>query len=138
MQLESRDTQYRAAIRKKEVDYGRLQDSMRRAVQKDSRSSGGIGKGVRGIEVNFELSPCEASTAGGRAPLGGMLNEQARGRVEELEKENTSLRSMLVDLQVGAQWGWWVGTGGDVCVCVCVFLWRCFCFAKILYEPGRM
>ncbi|CAM9498709.1 unnamed protein product, partial [Laminaria digitata] len=29
VQLESRDTQYRAAVRKKELEYGKLQDSMR-------------------------------------------------------------------------------------------------------------
>lgn len=54
----------------------------------------------RGIETNLELCPGEAATEGGRNPLGGVLNEQAMSRVEELETENTGLRSMLVDLQV--------------------------------------
>eukprot|EP00752_Nemacystus_decipiens_P017760 g15923.t1 len=108
VQLESRDTQYRASIRKKEVEYGRLQDSLRRAVDKGSSSSstmmarGAGGKGSakgRGIETNLELSPGEATTEGGRNPLGGVLNEKAMCRVEELEAENSGLRSMLVDLQ---------------------------------------
>lgn len=54
----------------------------------------------RGIETNQELSPGEAPTDGGRSPLGGVLNEQAVWKVEELETENKELRSMLVDLQV--------------------------------------
>lgn len=54
----------------------------------------------RGIETNLELSPGEATTEGGRNPLGGVLNEQAMCKVEELETENAGLRSMLVDLQV--------------------------------------
>lgn len=110
MQLESRDSQYRAAIRKKEVDYGRLQDSMRRIVQKDSRAGFG---GLRGMEANFELSPGLAPSAEDRVPLGGRLNEQARRKVEELERENSALRNMLVDLQVGVLvWGIELGWGG--------------------------
>lgn len=54
----------------------------------------------RGIETNLELSPGEATMEGGRNPLGGVLNEQAMCKVEELETENSGLRSMLVDLQV--------------------------------------
>eukprot|EP00903_Cladosiphon_okamuranus_P019677 g18084.t2 len=106
VQLEGRDTQYRASIRKKEVEYGRLQDSLRRAVDKGSSSTmaarGAGGKGSakgRGIETNLELSPGEAATENGRSPLGGVLNEQAVSKVEELEAENSGLRSMLVDLQ---------------------------------------
>lgn len=94
MQLEGRDTQYRAALRKKDGDYAKLQESMRRAAQKESRSSS-----TRGIETTFELTPA-TRTGNGNAPLGGLMNEHSRRRTEELEKENASLRSMLVDLQV--------------------------------------
>lgn len=59
----------------------------------------------RGIETNLELSPGEATTERGRNPLGGVLNEQAMYKVEELEAENSGLRSMLVDLQVGVCFG---------------------------------
>lgn len=98
VQLEGRDTQYRATVRKKELEYGKLQDSMRRSVQKDTRA----GKGFhRGMELNFELSPGEATTEGGRDPLGGVVNEKALKKVEDLEKQNSSLRNMVVDLQVG-------------------------------------
>ena len=98
MQLESRDTQYRASVRKKELEYGKLQDSLRRASQKDTRG----GKNFhRGMELNFELSPGEATTEGGREPLGGVLNEKALKKVAALEKENSTLRNMVVDLQVG-------------------------------------
>lgn len=104
VQLEGKDTQYRAALRKKDTDYNKLQDNMRRAVHKESR-----GAGARGIEATFELTPA-ACTGGGRAPLGGLMNEQTRRRVEELEKENASLRSLLVDLKVRAcVWVCWEG-----------------------------
>ncbi|CAM9332047.1 unnamed protein product [Ectocarpus sp. 13 AM-2016] len=104
VQLESRDTQYRASIRKKEVEYGRLQDSLRRAVEKGSGAvSRGAGKGVskcsRGIESNLELSPGAASTEAGKHPLGAVLNNQAESKVGELEGENVALRNMLQDLQ---------------------------------------
>ncbi|CAM9795768.1 unnamed protein product [Ectocarpus fasciculatus] len=104
VQLESRDTQYRASIRKKEVEYGRLQDSLRRAVEKGSgvvsRGAGkGVSKGSRGIESNLELSPGEATTEAGRHPLGAVLNDQAESKVGELEGENIALRNMLQDLQ---------------------------------------
>ncbi|CAM9271979.1 unnamed protein product [Scytosiphon promiscuus] len=104
VQLESRDTQYRASMRKKELEYGRLQDSLRRTVEKSSsmthRGAGGKGgaKG-RGIESNLELSPGDTATEGGSQPLGGVLNEQAAWKAEELEAQNSSLRSMLIDLQ---------------------------------------
>lgn len=46
VQLESRDTQYRASLRKKEAEYGRLQDSLRRTAEKTSSIiSRGAGKG---------------------------------------------------------------------------------------------
>lgn len=54
----------------------------------------------RGMESNLELSPGQATTEGGSNPLGGVLNEQAVCKVEELEAENTGLRNMLMDLQV--------------------------------------
>ena len=65
MQLESRDTQYRASIRKKEVDYGRLQDSLRRAVDKGSFSSS-----------SSSSSSMTARGAGGKA--------SAKGRYDHL------------------------------------------------------
>ncbi|CAM9162496.1 unnamed protein product [Ectocarpus sp. 4 AP-2014] len=104
VQLESRDTQYRASIRKKEVEYGRLQDSLRRAVEKGSGVvSRGAGKGgskcSRGIESNLELSPGAATTEAGKHPLGAVLNNQAESKVGELEGENIALRNMLQDLQ---------------------------------------
>ncbi|CBJ31570.1 conserved unknown protein [Ectocarpus siliculosus] len=104
VQLESRDTQYRASIRKKEVEYGRLQDSLRRAVEKGSGVvSRGAGKGgskcSRGIESNLELSPGAATTEAGKHPLGAVLNNQAESKVGELEGENFALRNMLQDLQ---------------------------------------
>lgn len=68
----------------------------------------------RGIDSNLELSPGEATTDGGAKPLGGVLNEQALWKVEELETENSGLRNMLVDLQV--------------CVCVCACTWECVHF----------
>lgn len=93
VQLEGKDTQYRAALRKKDTEYNKLQDGMRRVVHKESRA------GPRGIEATFELTPA-VMTGDGCAPLGGLVNEKNRRRVEELEKENTLLRNMLVDLQV--------------------------------------
>lgn len=77
------------------MDYNKLQDSMRRAVHKESR-----GAGARSIEATFELTPAFC-TGDGRAPLGGLMNDQSRRQVEELERENASLRSLLVDLKVG-------------------------------------
>lgn len=52
------------------------------------------------MDSTFELTPA-ACTGDGRAPLGGLLNKQYRRRVDELEKENRSLRTLLVDLNVG-------------------------------------
>ena len=99
---------------------------MRRVVQKDTRA----GKGFhRGIELNFELSPGEATTEGGRDPLGGVLNEKALKKVEDLEKENSSLRNMVVDLQVGLAGFMWICAvqaflGGGV---GCIAPWMRFC-----------
>lgn len=69
---------------------------MRRAVHKESRGASG---GPRGMDSTFELTPA-ACTGDGRAPLGAVLNKQSRRRVDELEKENRSLRTLLVDLNV--------------------------------------
>ncbi|CAM9932772.1 unnamed protein product, partial [Choristocarpus tenellus] len=104
VQLESRDVQYRAALRKKDVDYKRLQDSMQRTVIKERGS-------VRGMEMNLKHQVAARARGGGVSgkddtgsegtftPLGGLINMSLKNRVDELTKENTSLRSMLGELQ---------------------------------------
>ena len=116
IQLESKDAQYRAAIRKKEVDYVRLQDSIRRAIKRDPYASGGGGAASgrlysRGMESNFELSPGEATIENGQATLGVVLSDQTRQKAEDLEEENADLRSMLLKLQVKFIYFHW-GMGG--------------------------
>lgn len=93
-QLEGRDAQYRASMRKKDSDYAKLQDSLRRAAQKEHRV------GSKGMETTFELPPIPRTGGSLGSPLGGFMAQQAKRRAEELEKENGALRSMLVELQV--------------------------------------
>lgn len=57
VQLESRDTQYRASIRKKEVEYGRLQDSLRRSVDKGSSTMMPRGAGGKGSAKGRYIRP---------------------------------------------------------------------------------
>lgn len=87
---------------------------VKRTIQKGGSRSGCGGsiasskQQVRGMEANFELSPTEDGKGEKMATLDEIVNEQARRKVEGLEKENSTLRAMLVDLQV---------TVSGVCLC---------------------
>ncbi|CAM9515045.1 unnamed protein product [Chrysoparadoxa australica] len=91
VQLQHKDSSYRAALRKKEVDYRKLQEGLQKSMSRDKTNA-------RGVSLAFTLPPGTKRDPSGASPLEGMVSRHYTEQVDTLTGDNEVLRDMLQEV----------------------------------------